>query len=331
MQYEKNESYTLATSDGGQHKIRSSSGIAWFPEDSNNVTDLLKLSDYAMYEAKSQQKGSLFEFNKDSYTKNAYLLENREAINRLLDEKLIRFAYQPIVDLKTGEIFAYEALMRPLLENFKSPLEIIAVATAQSKLGQLERLVMLMAFQIIDEQKATIGSKKIFVNSIPSQMMSKEDHLFIQRRYKHIFDTMVIEITEAENDSPKTMTDKVSFIKGLGIQLALDDFGTGYSNEMRILTIQPAIIKIDMEMVQGIYADTDKQKLVINLVSFCHPKNIKIIAEGVEEKEDLEMVASLGVDYVQGYYTGRPDFEMKDIQPAIKAQILAIQESLHES
>ncbi|MDO9490831.1 diguanylate cyclase domain-containing protein, partial [Acetobacterium sp.] len=160
--YVHGKSISLITPDGSDNQIRFSAGVAWYPQDAANVMDLLKLSDFAMYEAKNTEKGRLFEFNREYYQQMAYLLENREAINRLLDEQLIRFAFQPIVDLKTGEIYAYEALMRPLLDNFKNPTEILAVAAAQSKQAQLERMIIMMAFQIIDEHSQEIGERKIF-------------------------------------------------------------------------------------------------------------------------------------------------------------------------
>lgn len=320
-QYCVNERYTLNTSDGSSQRIRSSSGIAFYPEDSDNVTDLIKLSDYAMYEAKHSRKGSMIEFNMDSYKENAYLLENREAINRLLDEKLIRFAFQPIVDLRTGEIYAYEALMRPLLDNFKSPLEILSVAAAQSKLGQLERVVILTAFGAVADMRERLGDVKVLINSIPSQLVSAEDLLYIERTYADIFKNIVIEITEAENDSPDKMQCKVDLIQKWDMGLAIDDFGSGYSNEIRILSMSPDVVKVDIALISMIDREPDKQKLVANLVSFCHPKGIKLIAEGVERREELAQLIKMDVDFVQGYYLARPDFELKTIDYKLKKEI----------
>lgn len=325
-QFKKNQYYDLIMPDGESNKIRSSSGIAWYPDDSDNITDLLKLSDFAMYEAKHSRKGSLFEFSHESYTKNAYLLENREAINRLLDEKLIRFAFQPIVDLRTGEVFAYEALMRPLLENFKSPFEILSVAAAQSKLGQLERLVMLSAFQHMDENKQLPGDTRIFINSIPSQILSDEDHLLLERKYAHLFERVVVEITEAESDSPQRMESKLAFIRNNGMRIAIDDFGSGYSNEVRILSMSPDIVKVDIALISGIDQDADKQKLVENLLSFCHSKGIMLVAEGVERAEELQTVIRLGMDYVQGYYIAKPHFDFLPIPASMQEEICLLQE-----
>lgn len=324
-QFRRNTSYHLITPDGSMHRIRSSSGIAWYPEDSDNVTDLLKLSDFAMYEAKQNQKGMVFEFSQESYNEKSYLLDNREAINRLLDEGLIRFAFQPIVELKTGELFGYEALMRPMLDNFKSPKEVLSVAASQSKLAQLERLLILTALKTVDEHHEKLGKTKVFINSIPSQRLSDEDHSYIMRQYPHLFDNIAVEITEQESKSPRQLQGKVGFIRKAGMTLALDDFGSGYSNEMRILSIMPDIVKLDIEMIQGLHGSPDRQQLVGNIVNLCHPKGIRLIAEGVEEEADLVELIRLNVDYIQGYYIGRPAFGFCGVDEETKQRILILQ------
>ncbi len=329
-QYSSNSVYSLQTPDGSAQRVRYSSGIAWYPSDSNNVTDLLKLSDYAMYEAKNNRKGTIYEFDSVSYSQNAYLLENREAINRLLDEGLIRFAYQPIIDLKTGEVFAYEALMRPTIPAFGNPVEILKVAAAQSKLGQLERLVVFKAFEDIKKNYARLKGRKVFVNSIPSQMLPTGDLDIIGSEYADVIKSVVIEITEVESNDFATLKDKVEYIRTMGMGLAIDDFGSGYSNEVRMLSIEPEIVKIDMMMIQGIHYDADKRKLVENMMSFCHPKGIKVIAEGVEDPQDLETLAEIGMDYIQGYYTGMPEFDFTEISVEAAIKIRSILEKKRE-
>lgn len=319
--YVHGKSISLTTPDGRDNQIRFSAGVAWYPQDATNVMDLLKLSDFAMYEAKNKEKGRLFEFNREYYQQMSYLLENREAINRLLDEQLIHFAFQPIVDLKTGEILGYEALMRPLLENFKNPTEILAVAAAQSKLTQLERMIIFMVFETIEKRSQEIGDKKIFINSIPSQRLNSEDFSKIKECYGHHFKNVIIEVTEAESRDSDNLSQKVENIRNNGMQIALDDFGSGYSNEIRILSLLPDIIKIDMEMIQGIHNNVDKQNLVANLVDFCHNKGVKVVAEGIEVATDLATVIEMGVDYAQGFYLGLPAFDFSIINPELQKEI----------
>lgn len=329
-QFKRNERYELRTPDGTSHRIRFSSGIAWYPEDSDDVGDLLKLADFAMYEAKHKEKGVLYEFNKKSYESKSYLLENREAIHRLIDERLIHFNFQPIVDLRTGSIYAYEALMRSSSDAFKNPLEILSVAAAQSQLAQLERLVYSVVLETLDRHADELNGLHIFINSIPSHLISPEEIMTLEETYGYLFPQLVIEVTERESGSlEEQLSDKFSFLRDYGMKLALDDFGSGYSNESRILTIRPNIVKIDMMLIQGIHEDPDKQQLIANLVSFCHARNILLIAEGVEEEDDLAKLIELNVDLVQGFYVAKPSPGFDPIPTAIRDQIQELHARYH--
>lgn len=315
----------LDTPDGTCHRIRFSAGIAWYPEDSDSIAELLKLSDFAMYEAKHKEKGGLFEFDSESYQNNIYLLNNREAINRLLDESRIHFHFQPILSLRTGEIYAYEALMRSSMEEFKSPLEIIQVASKQSKLSQLERLVFFTALRSFEEQYERLGNSRIFINSIPDYLLSPKDFAVLESKFGHFFSRLVLEVTEMESDQLKKAQEALQMFRNAGIELAIDDFGSGYSNEMRILQLKPSIVKIDMGLIQGIHDNLDKQQLVGNLVSFCHERSILVVAEGVEGKEDLMKLIELDMDLVQGYYLERPNKQLLPVKPEIQEEILSLQ------
>ncbi len=322
---EESSKHFIELPNGTKNKIRFSGGVAWYPDDANDVKELLKIADFTMLEAKQREKGSIFEFNKLRYENMSYLLENSEAINKLIDEQLIRFAFQPIVDLKTGEIYAYEALMRPLITNFNGPLEVLSVAAAQSKLPQLERLIMSVIFDTIDKNINVIGDKYIFINSIPSEA-SEDNRLqlvdILKEQYGQYFHKVIIEILERDSRDEEGLVRGVTHLKENGLQIAIDDFGSGYSNEVRIIKLSPNIVKIDMELIQGISDNADKQIIVKGIVDFCHNKNIRIVAEGVENKEDLNYLININVDYVQGYYLARPNFEFLDITSDKKLEIL---------
>lgn len=324
-------SYCIQTPDGDCQRIRFSTGVAWYPEDSDSVAELLKLADFAMYEAKNKEKGSVFEFNRESYQNNIYLLNNREAINRLLDERLIHFNFQPIISLRTGEIFAYEALMRSSMPEFKSPLEILQVASMQSKMSQLERLVFCTALQSVEDQySAMMGDTRIFINSIPDHLLSPKDFGLLKSKYGYMFHRLVLEVTEMESDQFKKVEDGLQMLRNAGIKLAIDDFGSGYSNEIRILQIKPNIVKIDMALIQGIHNNPDKQQLVRNLTSFSHERSILVVAEGVEEREDLVKLIELDVDLIQGYYTARPNPKLLPVREEVQQEILSIRASQKE-
>ncbi len=310
--------------NGQSNKIRFSGGVAWYPEDATEVKDLLRLSDFTMLEAKQKEKGSIYQYDQETFNRMSYLIENSELINRLIDEKLIRFAFQPIVNIKTGEIYAYEALMRPLIPEFKSPLDVLSVAEAQSKLLQLDRLILSLVLETMVEKKDIIGDKLIFVNSIPNEAVNESLILNFKEKYPEYFDKIVFEVIEHETRDEKELIKKVNNLKNNGLKIAVDDFGSGYSNELRILKILPDIIKFDMELIQGVHNDKDKQTVVENVLDFCHKRGIEIVAEGVEDREDLEYLINIGADYVQGYYLAKPNFQFIDIPEDKKVEILEI-------
>lgn len=331
--FETNKTQVMTDDKGGTHAIRFSTGISWYPRDARDIVQLLKQADFAMYEVKKNNKGSIAEFNRVTYLENLYLLDNREAINRLIDEELIHFAFQPIVSAKNGQVVAYEALMRPLLEDFDSPMQILNVAAAQSKLNQLERMIILKVFRTIHERFDEFNGVDIFINSIANQTLHPEDIEYIRINYSHIMPKIVVEITEGRDNNEINRENKISTLRGLGLRLALDDFGKGYSNELRILDYSPDIIKIDMELVQGIHYSIDKEKLVRNLIAFCHSKGIKVIAEGIESKKDIIKLMELDIDWLQGYYLAKPDFVIRNTKK-MKEQVLQIHQEIledHES
>ncbi|MEG1457822.1 MAG: EAL domain-containing protein, partial [Acetivibrio sp.] len=101
---------------------------------------------------------------------------------------------------------------------------------------------------------------------------------------------------------------------------ALDDFGAGYSNTDILVTREFHFVKLDISMVRDIHLSQSKQKLVLSIIEYCHENKIKVIAEGIETKEELDEVVKLGTDYIQGYYLAKPSFELITIAD-IKADI----------
>jgi len=316
-QLEESSNTMIRLPNGKEQQMRYSGGIAWYPADSDNVTELLRCADFAMYEAKHQRKGTVACFDRDSYRKNIYLLENRETINKVIDEGLIRFAFQPVVEVATGEIFGYEALMRPTHESFASPFEVLKMAAAEFKLYQLERMVMFKIMKYVYQNRKEFGRKKVFVNSIPNQQLSPHDFAYIQREYGVIFPNIIIEFIENENVVTDMVQRKADTLRNHGISIAIDDFGTGYSNELQVLSLNPDIIKIDMRIIRDIDTNVSKQQFVKHILSFSRARGIKVVAEGVETEGELLLLRQLGLDFVQGYLLGRPDFALQKLNPTI--------------
>lgn len=321
------------TPDGEKQRLSCSSGLAWYPKDSRDVADLLKISDYAMYEAKHNNKGTLyekdgtlFELDEESYMENEQTRKNREDLKRLIDEGLVRFRYQPIVDMETGEIYGYEAFMNPEVESLKTPGDVLAAARAESMLDELENALILRILADVQKHRDVVGDRKIFINSIPGQRLHDDEWNIIQTTYADIMPNIVFEVTEAENNDLETMLSKLRKIRKMGIPIAIDDFGQGYQNEVRIIAMQPSMIKIDLELIRNMHADPEKQRIVSDLVTFAHSQGVKVSAEGVELEQELETVIRFGFDYAQGFLLGRPKFEFQQMSDFVERALREAEE-----
>lgn len=311
----------LQVPDGESIRIRASAGIAWSPDDSENYEELIKYSDFAMYEVKNKEKGNISEFNRDSFNKDSILLHGKEELNHFIDQGLVKYAFQPIIDVKTGGIFAYEALMRPQTKNLKSPYDVIRLASSQSKLYEIEKLTLFEGMKAFEEQKKHFKGAKIFINSIPNHVLSDEDIKRFEDRFINDLDRLVVEVTENEQSDEECTRIKQKMVAKWGAYLALDDFGSGYNSEVTLLILSPKYVKIDMNIIRGIDTDLNRQKLLKNMLSYAKNRDIKIIAEGIETKDEMKKLIEFGVDYMQGYYLGKPNMIPQDIASKKKLEI----------
>ncbi len=318
----------LVIRDYEEIKIRASVGLCWYPDDADNYADLYKYSDFAMYQAKHSNKGSIVEFDKDIYEKDNIVLLGKEEFNRLIEQQLVRFAFQPIVSTETAEVFGYEALMRTESEKINSIDKVMKLAKVQFKLPQIENLTFEGVFNALEKNKDFIQGKKIFINSIASVVVPDKNADAIKEKLAKYADMIVVEITESEEVNNEALTTKKAYRQTFGSMLAIDDFGSGYSTETSLLKINPDFIKIDMAIIRNIHQDANKAQLVKNIIDYSKIRGIKIIAEGIEVEEELYALMELGVDYIQGFYLAKPNFEILDIPADKKQKMLAIKESI---
>ncbi len=247
-----------------------------------------------------------------------------ELVDRILDENLLTYHFQPIVKATDGEIYSYEALMRSGTEEVVSPLTIIKYANMLGRLPDVERATFMNVFKIIDEGKSRPEGKKIFINSIPGVKMANDDTSRIEILLEKNSDTTVVEFTEESQLEDEDLDRIQNFFGRLKLETALDDYGTGYSNINNLLRYMPNYVKIDRSLLSNIQDDVQKQHFVREIVGFCHDNRIMALAEGVETTEELRTVINLGVDLIQGYYTGRPaPMMIPRIDDRVKEEIIA--------
>ena len=292
--------------DNPDFKVRASAGVAWYPQDSTIYEQLLKYADFAMYKVKNTVKGEFSEFDKDSYSRDAYLLHGKEDLNRMLDGGLVTYHFQPIVDAHTGEVFGYEALMRSTLEPLPSPDVILNLARSQSKLYQIERMTLFRSLEDFDRFREKTGDRRLFVNSISNQILTPEDVAAFEEEYGEYLHRLVVELTEEEKPDEEMARRKKLICRRWDAQMALDDYGTGYNSEFTLLSLNPDYLKIDMSIVRNIDRDANRQMILQNTLHYARSQGILLIAEGVETWGEMEYLIRSGVHYLQGYYIGLP-------------------------
>lgn len=296
---------------GRELRVSVSGGVAWYPESSTNLITLRKYADFAMYQVKHSRKGELLEFDPEVYRTSLQERRCHEEFRRLINEELVTYHFQPIIDAKDGSVFAYEALMRVDLPTLHSPADVLRLAREENCLHEVERITFFRAssaYQALENAGKVVPSALLFVNSIASQYLTPDELSEYSARYASILPRIVIEITEEEVLDPKALRIKQT-IPGSSGAFALDDYGSGYSNERSLLELSPNYIKIDLSIIRDIDTDANKRQIVSNTVSYAHQRGMKVVAEGLETADEVRTVLSLGVDLLQGFFLAMPQAE----------------------
>lgn len=318
----------LIMPDKEEIALRASGGIAWYPDDGVTYDELKRYADFAMYDTKNSYKGAVKEFDRKSYEKDYLLIQGREKLNKLIEDRAITYVFQPIVDTSDGSVFAYEALMRPTIMELASPADVMRLASDQSRLPDIEELTFTQALYEYSRQREAFGDCKLFINSIPNQLISAEVENDLVNQYPECKGRLVIEIMESEQADGEIMREKHVMASCLGAEIAIDDFGSGYSSESTLLYMQPQYIKIDISIVREIDRDEDKQSLVTSFVNYTKARGMKVIGEGVETRAEMETLIALGVEYLQGYYVGRPSKQICRVDDSVRREIESINRTL---
>jgi EAL domain-containing protein (putative c-di-GMP-specific phosphodiesterase class I) len=222
-------------------------------------------------------------------------------IRRVLDARDIKVVYQPLVDLRTRKIFAYEALVRSKKEDFDSPMSLFAAAVEHSCTGELGRIIREMAID-------GCTTHPLVLNIHPAELNEK----FVVQPDDPIFqhtEDVYLEITESVPLSHFRLCQSIlREVRGRGIYLVVDDLGAGYSNLKYIADLHPKVVKLDRDLIMGLTKDTRMFKLVSAIVVLCRDLDALVVAEGIETVEELEAVQEAGAHYGQGYLLARPAF-----------------------
>lgn len=230
----------------------------------------------------------------------------REQFRDIVARQQIETLYQPIVDLKTGKTFAYEALSRgPIDSSFESPEVLFDYALKTDQVWNLEKICMGFS------ARRFVGKREgmLFVNvetELIHELKSRGQEVL--QPLLQIRNGVVLEITErAAIRDYNLFRESVSVLRDLGFQIAIDDAGSGYASLQSIAELKPNFLKISNYLVTGLHEDSIKRDVVDMLVGLAVRIDAKTVAEGIETEEVLSEVKRLGVNYGQGFLLGRPE------------------------
>lgn len=246
------------------------------------------------------------------------------AVHRMLESTIageeVSAIFQPIVDLRSGTICGYEALSRPTSGcPFKNVSELFDAAEQEEMLWGLEGVTRRLS---LDAASNWPGDTQLFLNTTPQVFADPRFTQTLAEAVRQIpglsSSRIVLEITErAEQQYMDGLEEQVKLAKAAGFQIAIDDVGAGTSGLQRIVGLRPHWLKLDRELIAGIHNDRVKQHLVRFFLHFARMSGVRIIAEGIEEREELEVLSHLGVVFGQGYLLGRPGSRDQKLNPEL--------------
>lgn len=287
-------------------------GVAVYPE-SNSVDNLLRHADIAMYEAKNNKDYFVHFYTKhhDKVCQRRLALENNLITNLNLDEFNVH--YQTIVDAKTHQSIAVEALLRWHSRELGSckPDEFIPIAEWSDCIHTLSDFVLSQSLELlrsllsqgqtIQKVAVNIGGKQFADRQLAKRILNRIDEMEILPEY------LCLEITERQIiDNIGQCQVQLEFLKARGVRIALDDYGTGFSSIAHLKQLPIDIIKIDRSLISHIDSNMQNQALTAGIIEMAHRLNIEVTGEGIERPQEADILSELDCDYLQGFLYSKP-------------------------
>ncbi|MCW8964595.1 MAG: EAL domain-containing protein [Gammaproteobacteria bacterium] len=299
--------------DGRELLLTASVGIAVYPNDGDNSTELLRNADSAMYHSKGQGRNTYSYFN-DSMNKDVsrrLLLE--EQMHAALGRGEFSICYQPQINIDDRSIVSIEALLRwdnPSLGEV-SPDEFIPIAEQTGLIVPIGEYVLSEAIGMAARWQQRYGQGfTTAINLSPRQFRDPNLVPFIEKTMQQTGiagKSLELEITEGVLMSGHVYIERaLTSLNAIGVGIAMDDFGTGYSSLSYLRSYPFDTLKIDRSFISDITVDQADLELVIAAIAMAHGLSLKVVAEGVETEEQLELLAAQGCDYAQGNLFSKP-------------------------
>ena len=291
---------------------RCSIGIAYYPDDGEDSKSLLKAADSAMYAAKESGKHR-YEYYQPEFTEIAEeRLRIEQELRLTIDNEELELHYQPQINLRTGRMTGVEALVRwnHPTRGMVGPLEFIDIAERIGFIKPLGQWVLKTACQqAVAWRDMGLPELQLAVNISASHF---QDADFIAMVEKTLEDTgfpgsmLELEVTESVTQPTSRNISIFTRLRKMGIRIAIDDFGTGYSSLASLKQLPIDCLKIDRLFIKDMLQNPESSVLLGTIIGAAHALGHSVVAEGVEEEDQMKVLTAIGSDFIQGYYFSKP-------------------------
>ncbi|GAB6090440.1 sensor domain-containing protein [Spirochaeta dissipatitropha] len=288
-------------------------GMSLFPNDGTDPESLLSRADLALIQAKTQQKGGYCFYTAELNERVQQRIQLEDILRSSLENDLIQVYYQPVIDMESGKLSSSEALARLFHPDYGEvpPGHFIPLAEENGLIYRIGEYVFRKAcMQYAQWLKMGTVQASVAVNLSARQFMQPdlvENLLGILNETELPPENVTIEITE--NSIMRDISESVSIIRRLknaGMQIAIDDFGTGYSSLSYLKNLPVDQLKIDRSFIRDLMLRENQAAIVTAIISMAHSMNMRVVAEGVETKQQFDFLKRSNCDFIQGYYFSRP-------------------------
>lgn len=300
------------TIDDCDYYLTACFGYSFFPEDSDVIENIYLFSDAALHEVKKAGSGSrISRFTPEvlSFERN---LEIERKIRTALNSDKIFFNLQPQYDINHN-LRGFEALARMKDDDgsFISPADFIPVAEKTGLVDKIDMRVFELSMEFLEKVTRETGTEVMMSVNVSVRHLMKntfiEDIKNILKAHNIAPERVEIEITESIMiDSAEKALQRINEIKTMGMKVAIDDFGTGYSSLSYLNNFPSDLLKIDKAFIDQMNMSESSKQYVAMIISIGHILHLKVISEGVESPDQVEVLKKIGCDYIQGFVWGKP-------------------------